>query len=282
MKQKHILNSILTITAAAAIVGCSTGTSNNRSTGQYIDDKSTAQRVRNNLGKDSVVKATRIHVESFRGNVHLTGFVDYAVQKQTAEEIARNTEGVEFVKDDIIVKSDLPNQQINGNREVTEPSGARREGARLQGSTSTHSSQFQSSANTSASVASASSAGWVRGNKGMNSELYPGEFKGEASGAERRTGVSATTGSRSVETSVQTSAPGFHAQATTQGDLATRVKSELQSDTTLNGQNVTVQQDGDKIILRGTVATRDQKQALEAKAKTIPGVKSVSNKIDVQ
>lgn len=263
MKHKLILNSILSLAAAATIVGCSTGTAHQRSTGQYIDDKGTAQRVRANLGRDSLVKATRVHVESFRGNVHLTGFVDYPVQKQHAEQIARNTEGVEWVKDDIVVKSELPNNP--GSGQMNEPAGARGGSASYQ--TSQSSSQFQAGA---ATGAGASGAGWVRGNKGMNSELFPGEFQGEAAGAERRSTHATTTGAATTSAT------------TTQSDLAQRIKTDLQSDATLNAQNVMVEQDGDKITLRGTVATKEQKEAIEAKAKAIPGVKRVSNKIDVQ
>jgi osmotically-inducible protein OsmY len=271
MKHKLIINTILTVAAAAAIVGCSTGTAHQRSTGQYIDDKGTAQRVRGNLGKDSLVKATRIHVESFRGNVHLTGFVDYPIQKQHAEQIARNTEGVEWVKDDIVVKSELPNNPIGQSGQINEPSGARPSGsASYQGSSQ---QSFQSSG-------SASSSGWVRGNRGMNSELFPGEFKGEAAGAQRSStttsGQGSTSGSSSRDAQFQSST------STQSSDLAQRVQSELQSDSSLSGQNIQVTQDGDKIVLRGSVATKDQKEALEAKAKAIPGVRSVSNKIDVQ
>ena len=256
MKQKLILNTILSVAAAAAIVGCSTGTANSRSTGQYIDDKSTAQRVRHNLGKDSLVKSADIHVESFRGNVHLTGFVDYPVQKQHAEQIARNTEGAEWIKNDIVVKSELPAAQVGSrDSQYNEPSGAQRSSAASQ--------NFQSS------TVESSSSGWVRGSKGMNSELFPGELKGEAAGAEHNYKTSA-------------SGTAQYNQTATQGDLAQRVKSDIQSDTTLGGQNVIVEQDGDKIILRGTVANKEQKEAIEAKAKAIPGVKRVSNKIDVQ
>ncbi len=265
MKHKLILNNVLCLALAAAFVGCATGTQYNRSTGQYIDDKSTAQRVRNNLGKDSLVKATKVHVESFRGNVHLTGFVDYPVQKQHAEQIARNTEGVEWVKDDIIVKSELPGNQISG--QINEPSGAKAKMSGSAGSASVQSSQFE------ASSSGSPGAGWVRGNKGTLSTERNAEIHGDAAGAE-------------VRGSATTSGAGAQYNTTTQGaassDLASRVRSDFQSDTTLNAQNVTVEQDGNKIILRGTVSTKEQKEALEAKAKAIPGVKSVSNKIDVQ
>ncbi|MDB6029412.1 MAG: uncharacterized protein JWM68_5635 [Verrucomicrobiales bacterium] len=267
MKHKLILTNVLSLALAVGFVGCSTGTGTKRSTGQYIDDKGTAQRVRTNLNKDSLVKATKIHVESFRGNVHLTGFVDYPAQKQHAEEIARNTEGVEWIKDDIIVKSELPNTPTSS--QISEPSGAR-----AGGSVSTQSSRSTQFQGGTAAGASGSSSGWVRGNRGMNTELFPGEVQGEAAGAQSQS----SQGFRSSGTS---SSSTFN-QSATQGELSQRVKSELQSDTTLSAQNIQVQQDGDKIILRGTVSSKEQKEALEAKAKAIPGVRSVSNKLDVQ
>ena len=43
-------------------------------------------------------------VDTFRGTVQLTGFVDSPAQKQRAEQLARQADGVQFVKNDIMVK----------------------------------------------------------------------------------------------------------------------------------------------------------------------------------
>jgi osmotically-inducible protein OsmY len=125
MKLTNYLKTAVCLVATASLLGC-TGTQYSRSAGRYIDDSATTARVKSALAKDSLVKATEINVSTFRGNVHLTGFVDHPVQKDRASQIARNVEGVEWFKNDILVKNELPNSQVSGQR-MEEPSGAVRE-----------------------------------------------------------------------------------------------------------------------------------------------------------
>lgn len=129
MKPANYLKTALCLVATAALIGCaSPGTTYTRSTGRAIDDKATTSRVKSAIAKDSLVKATEIDVSTFRGNVHLTGFVDHPVQKERATQIIRNVEGVEWFKNDIIVKTELPNMKENmAGQTVREPAGAERE-----------------------------------------------------------------------------------------------------------------------------------------------------------
>jgi osmotically-inducible protein OsmY len=46
----------------------------------------------------------QINVETFKGEVQLSGFVDSAAAKQKAGEVARGVGGVKSVKNNIIVK----------------------------------------------------------------------------------------------------------------------------------------------------------------------------------
>jgi hyperosmotically inducible periplasmic protein len=74
------------------------------STGEYIDDASITAKVKGNLLRDGTVKATSIHVTTYKGVVELSGFVDSKDQKSRADEIAEHVDGVRKVKNNIVVK----------------------------------------------------------------------------------------------------------------------------------------------------------------------------------
>lgn len=106
---KKILPSLLAaITLASAPLvlssGCA-GTATRESTGEYVDDTATTAKVKTELIRDPVVKARQVEVETFRGTVQLSGFVDTDEQKSRAAEIARTVTGVKEVKNNITVKT---------------------------------------------------------------------------------------------------------------------------------------------------------------------------------
>lgn len=89
--------------AIGGVVGCA-GTSTSESTGEYIDNTTITAKVKAAFASDELVRARDVSVESFRGTVQLSGFVDTDEQKQRAESIARTIQGVKDVKNNIIVK----------------------------------------------------------------------------------------------------------------------------------------------------------------------------------
>lgn len=93
----------LGIGVAVFNTGCS-GDRYNRSTGTYIDDKTITAKVKADLLGDPDVKGLAVKVETFNGKVQLSGFVDSMAQKNRAGELARNVEGVQWVKNDLVVK----------------------------------------------------------------------------------------------------------------------------------------------------------------------------------
>ena len=96
---------ILAGSLALVHVGCS-ATSTRQSTGEYIDDAAITTKVKAEFVKDDTVKALQVSVDTFKGVVQLSGFVDYAVQKARAGEIARSITGVIDVRNNITVKTD--------------------------------------------------------------------------------------------------------------------------------------------------------------------------------
>jgi hyperosmotically inducible periplasmic protein len=78
-----------------------------RSTGEYVDDKSLTERVENALGNNPDYKFDQVIVTAFKGTVQLSGFVNTADQKTQAGEITKQVPGVQDVVDNITVKDKL-------------------------------------------------------------------------------------------------------------------------------------------------------------------------------
>lgn len=103
------LVAVTSVVTPIAFVGCATSNdrdTHKRTTGQYIDDKVLNQKVRGALGDNGVYKFPHVDVNTYKGTVQLTGFVDSAEQKRKAEEIARGVTGVYQVQNQITLKTD--------------------------------------------------------------------------------------------------------------------------------------------------------------------------------
>ncbi|MCD2516072.1 BON domain-containing protein [Massilia sp. G4R7] len=102
-----IAQRLITATFAAAVaittVGCASGPTA-KSTGEYVDDAVITTKVKAAFAADPTVKATEINVETYKGDVQLSGFVAEAGDAQKAVQIARGVKGVTSVKNDIRVK----------------------------------------------------------------------------------------------------------------------------------------------------------------------------------
>jgi osmotically-inducible protein OsmY len=93
-----LATSSLAMTSCAAIEGRQT-------TGEYVDDATITTKVKAEIVKDPDLKVTQIGVETFKGTVQLSGFVDSAAKSSKAAQIASAVDGVKQVKNDIIVKN---------------------------------------------------------------------------------------------------------------------------------------------------------------------------------
>lgn len=95
---------LLTTAAAGSFVGCA-GNQNQRSTGQYMDDKTLQHQVRDALNDNGEYKFDNVNVDVYRGTVQLSGFVQNGDQKDKAKDIAKNVQGVQNVENNITVQS---------------------------------------------------------------------------------------------------------------------------------------------------------------------------------
>jgi osmotically-inducible protein OsmY len=89
----------------AAFTGCASS-STSESTGEYIDSTAITAKVKSALVSDDSVRARDVQVETFRGTVQLSGFVDNQAQKERATSVARAVQGVREVRNNLIVKGD--------------------------------------------------------------------------------------------------------------------------------------------------------------------------------
>src|SRR5688572_18705904 len=94
----------LMLGASLVSVGCSS-TPTSASTGQQIDDTTITTKVKAKMVDDPAVSALNIKVETFKGTVQLSGFANNATEVNRAVEIARGTDGVKSVKNDIRLKT---------------------------------------------------------------------------------------------------------------------------------------------------------------------------------
>lgn len=71
--------------------------------GEYIDDATISTRVRAEIVRDPELKLRQINVETFKGEVQLTGFVESPAHAARAVDLARGVPGVRAVRNDIVV-----------------------------------------------------------------------------------------------------------------------------------------------------------------------------------
>ena len=97
--------SILLLAAAAltSVVGCA-ATSTQESTGQYMDDTAITARVKAAIFNDASLKSAEINVETFKGAVQLSGFVNSNADIQRAVTLVKGLSGVRSVKNDMRLK----------------------------------------------------------------------------------------------------------------------------------------------------------------------------------
>lgn len=87
----------------ALMAGC-TSTSTRESTGEYMDDSVITSSVKGELYSDPDFKVGQISVETYKGVVQLSGFVNSAQAASKAVGLAKKVKGVRSVKNSLVVK----------------------------------------------------------------------------------------------------------------------------------------------------------------------------------
>ena len=97
------LGAALAATALIGAAGCAP-TQTRQSTGEIVDDAAVTARVKSALINAPGVQSTAINVETFRGVVSLSGFVDSEEMARSAVAATEKVGGVRSVKADMQVK----------------------------------------------------------------------------------------------------------------------------------------------------------------------------------
>jgi hyperosmotically inducible protein len=84
-------------------VGCAS-TAKQEGTGEYIDDTVITTKVKAAVLDEPTLKVFQINVETFKGVVQLSGFVNSTATVNKAAEVARTVRGVKSVKNDLQVR----------------------------------------------------------------------------------------------------------------------------------------------------------------------------------
>ena len=87
----------------ATFVACAS-TSKQEGTGEYLDDSVITTKVKSMLAADDFLKSFQIGVETYKGTVQLSGFVNSQKAIDKAIEITSSVKGVKSVKNDLVVK----------------------------------------------------------------------------------------------------------------------------------------------------------------------------------
>jgi hypothetical protein len=99
----RIMKLLACLVLVTAFSGCAS-TRTHEGTGEYVDDTAITTKVKAAILTEPSTKVLQINVETFKGVVQLSGFVDSAQSAAKAGELARRVHGVVSVKNNLVVK----------------------------------------------------------------------------------------------------------------------------------------------------------------------------------
>jgi osmotically-inducible protein OsmY len=97
------LSAALLAVTLISVVGCAS-TSQKEGTGEYVDDSVITTKVKAAIFNEPTLKSTEINVETFKGVVQLSGFVNSQADISKAVSLAGSVKGVTGVKNDMRLK----------------------------------------------------------------------------------------------------------------------------------------------------------------------------------
>jgi hyperosmotically inducible protein len=98
MRHRGLAAGLLTALMAVCVVGC-TSTPTEPSAEEAIEDGVVTAKVRAALTEDPVTGAHAIKVETFKGTVQLSGYVETPEARNRALKVTRSVDGVKQVRD---------------------------------------------------------------------------------------------------------------------------------------------------------------------------------------
>jgi osmotically-inducible protein OsmY len=102
-KRNMFIRCFVLMMLIASLVACAS-TSKQEGAGEYVDDSVITTKVKSLLASDDFLKSFEITVETYKGIVQLSGFVDSQKAVDKAGEVAGGVKGVKSVKNNLNVK----------------------------------------------------------------------------------------------------------------------------------------------------------------------------------
>ena len=96
-----MIRNIAAVLMLALTVGCAGAFTK---AGQAMDDTAITAKVKAAMARDKDVSVTSVSVETVKGEVRLSGFVNTSSEKQRAEQLALQVEGVRSVQNGLVVR----------------------------------------------------------------------------------------------------------------------------------------------------------------------------------
>lgn len=100
MKIVKQVASVFSVILLVSLLGCA-ATATQQATGEYVDDAVTTAKVKAAIFDDPTLKSAEINVETFKGVVQLSGFVNSKGDINQAIQVAQAVPGVLSVKNDM-------------------------------------------------------------------------------------------------------------------------------------------------------------------------------------
>ena len=107
MKSSLIKSAAACLLVAALSLGPGCSRDDGKTAGQTIDDAAITTKVKAAMAQDPGVKALEVKVDTHRGAVQLSGWVNTAEEKARAEQIAKAVPGVVSVENKVTLKTDV-------------------------------------------------------------------------------------------------------------------------------------------------------------------------------
>ncbi len=104
MKPSHLAAALMLVGVIAGPIAACSSTPTRQSTGEYVDDAAISTKVRAQLVGDKDLNVFQIDVTTYDGVVQLSGTVNSPAIKAHAGRVARGTDGVKGVRNDLVVK----------------------------------------------------------------------------------------------------------------------------------------------------------------------------------
>lgn len=103
MKYHNKFSAFFLAILLASLLGCAS-TATQEGTGEYLDSTVITTKVKAAIFNEPTLKSFEINVETFKGVVQLSGFVNSQADIDKAVEIVQQIKGVKSVKNDMKLK----------------------------------------------------------------------------------------------------------------------------------------------------------------------------------